>query len=362
MGGRFSRAAPNVSAAVSTRSSTRSNGRPASVLNTATASSAAPASLSPPPSRPPPVAHAYERWRDIAKPRPFNPATHFPGFLPPRPLGPTRIRQQQLQEQQQQQQQQQQQLQQQTPREQQEPMHTSVAPQNFMLGIQPQQGAVVDASFGYGQHPVSLAVNVSRLPPASLVPHESTNSAHLALLTRYLATLPPETPVPLAAVTKSFPHVILDGHHRVAAARALGLRMIPVWVVDDEAEDNTSSGTSSGKALQPLQLQQRQDISAEVRCFDAHSGERILLKTVAGLARAGGEGFGVKGTRHVVLGPRGEMRLLEEVTPRLPWADWTRGINVTALATAAATAVPPLNSEGEPTPTTASMFALDPPR
>ncbi|KAJ3168529.1 hypothetical protein HDU88_001419 [Geranomyces variabilis] len=351
MGGRFSRAAPNVSAAVSSRSSS-SNGRPASVLNTATATSAAPASLSPTPSRPPPVAHAYERWRDIAKPRPFNPATHFPGFLPPRPLGPTRIRQQQLQEQQQ--------LQQQTPREQEEPMHTSVAPQNFMLGIQPQQGAVVDASFGYGQptkqHPVSLAVNVSRLPPASLVPHESTNSAHLALLTRYLATLPPETPVPLAAVTKSFPHVILDGHHRVAAARALGLLMIPVWVVDDEAEDNTSSGTSSGKALQPLQP--RQDISAEVRCFDAHSGERILLKTVAGLARAGGEGFGVKGTRHVVLGPRGEMRLLEEVTPRLPWADWTRGVNVTALATA----VRPLNSEGEPTPATASMFALDPPR
>ncbi|KAJ3180941.1 hypothetical protein HDU87_001589 [Geranomyces variabilis] len=340
MGGRLSRAA-----AVSSSSS---------VFKPATASSPGPALLSPTPSPPPPVAHTYERWRDIAKPRPFNPATHFPGFLPPRPLGPTRIRQQQLQEQQQQ-------LQLQKPQEQEEPMHTSVAPPNFMLGIRPQQGAVVDASFGYGQHPVSLAVNVSRLPPASLVPHESTNSAHLALLTRYLATLPPDTPVPLAAVTKSFPHVILDGHHRVAAARALGLNMIPVWVVDDEAEDNNSSSSSS-KALQPLQQQQRQDISAEVRCFDAHSGERILLKTVAGLARAGGEGFGVKGTRHVVLGPRGEMRLLEEVTPRLPWADWTRGTNATAVAAAAATAVPPLASGGEATPETASMFALDPPR
>ncbi|KAJ3163628.1 hypothetical protein HDU86_000211 [Geranomyces michiganensis] len=365
MGGRLSRAAsatatknnlssssstirahlPAIDTTTTTTTTTTSSAAVVAAAASAASSSSSPPS-SPPPQPPPQPLHAYqyERWPDIARPRPFNPATEFPGFLPPRPLGPTKIHRK-------------------PPETTQKPMHVpSVAPPPHSLRAAHQGLAGIDSSFGYGSlHPVSLAVNVSHLPPASLVPHESTNPAHLALLTRYLATIPPDTPVPLAAVTKSFPHVILDGHHRVAAARALGLKKIPVWVVDDEKEDNISGNSSDISSTSSKALQQLPPRNPEVRCFDARSGERILLKTVAGMARAGGEGFGVKGTRHVVLGPGGEMRLLEEVTPRLPWADWTCGANVTA---AAAKALAPLSAGAseEPAPKNAEMFALDPPR
>ncbi|KAI8903416.1 hypothetical protein DFJ77DRAFT_422494, partial [Powellomyces hirtus] len=148
--------------------------------------------------------------------------------------------------------------------------------------------------------------SIAQLPPTSLIPHEPTNPTHLALLLTYLSSIPPETPVPLPVVTKSFPHVILDGHHRVAAACALNLRTIPVWVVDDEVES------------EDVQVV----VADEVRCFDTKCGERVLLKTVATLARSGVNVFGVKGTRHVVCGPSGDIRLLEEVTPRLAWQKW----------------------------------------
>ncbi|KAI8929613.1 hypothetical protein BC831DRAFT_396122 [Entophlyctis helioformis] len=155
--------------------------------------------------------------------------------------------------------------------------------------------------------------------PASLVRHEYTSRPHLESLLQYLQSLPPSSMVPIPVVTVSSPRVILDGHHRVAASRILGLKRIPVWEVDDADELGNWDTTL-------------------VRCYSRANGLRMPLSEVTGRARGGSIDWGIKGTRHVVFlqssssqqtgsmsNPRHIELALERVTPRIEWRLWLRG-------------------------------------
>ncbi|KAH6572621.1 hypothetical protein BASA61_006768 [Batrachochytrium salamandrivorans] len=132
---------------------------------------------------------------------------------------------------------------------------------------------------------------------------------------------PPNAPVPIPVVTASYPRVILDGHHRVAASRILGLKWIPVWEIDDLDEIG-----NWGKTL--------------VRCYSQTNGRRMALHEVTRRAREGNIDWGVKGTRHVAYLPSsqpqtsGDMHfevVLERVTPRVEWGLWTSSNDVAAV-------------------------------
>ncbi|OAJ37572.1 hypothetical protein BDEG_21579 [Batrachochytrium dendrobatidis JEL423] len=156
--------------------------------------------------------------------------------------------------------------------------------------------------------------------PIRLVRHEHTSRAHLESLLAYLQTIPPNSPIPVPVVTASHPQVILDGHHRVSASRILGLKLIPVWEVDDLDEiDNWD------KTL--------------VRCYAQSNGLRMALHEVTRRAREGNIDWGIKGTRHVAHFPlsrpqaSGEMFIevaLERVTPRVNWGSWISSNDVSS--------------------------------
>lgn len=149
-----------------------------------------------------------------------------------------------------------------------------------------------------------------------LVRHEYTSRPHLESLLSHLQSIDPDTPIPLPVVTTSFPPVILDGHHRVAASRIFGLKKIPVWQVDESEEVQDWEHTF-------------------IRCYSRNDGARMSLKSIIDGARAGRIDWGIKGTRHVAVleltegvdgMPTTDTTLLEleldRITPTIKWKLW----------------------------------------
>jgi hypothetical protein len=150
--------------------------------------------------------------------------------------------------------------------------------------------------------------NIEWKNPKLLLRHEYTSRPHLESLISHLSTIDMATAVPLPVITSTAPHVILDGHHRVAASRILGLKKIPVWVIDESEEIRDYN-------------------SSFVRCYSRTDGTRMALKDLIYGARKGRIEWGIKGTRHVaIIGKKDKMEVeLERVTPRLSWKEWQMG-------------------------------------
>ncbi|KAJ3075559.1 hypothetical protein HK102_005576 [Quaeritorhiza haematococci] len=166
---------------------------------------------------------------------------------------------------------------------------------------------------------------ISWLPPESLVPHEHTSQPHLEALLSHLAVLPTTSLLPIPVVTASSPRVILDGHHRVAASKALGIRRIPVWEVDVEDEGGIwwasegGEGENGGRDI-GMEAEERR---TSLRCYSRQDGRRIRIADVVKGARKGRVDWGIKGTKHVaVVTTDGREVPLVKVTPRIMWGVW----------------------------------------
>ncbi|KAJ3354719.1 hypothetical protein GGF32_002398 [Allomyces javanicus] len=159
---------------------------------------------------------------------------------------------------------------------------------------------------------------IAWLDPTDLIPHEPTSPPHLARLVEYLRTLDDDTLLPTIIVTRSHPHVILDGHHRWQASVTLGIPRVPCWVVDDRRADTDATLLP----VPPAQFLNATDLAARspveevgyryyrVRVYDTRHGGFLRIGDIAQRARdnwraatrsAGGIalGFGIKGTKHV---------------------------------------------------------------
>ena len=163
------------------------------------------------------------------------------------------------------------------------------------------------------------------MDPSTLIRHEYTSRPHLESLLRHLNSLSHDALVPIPVVTKSSPHVILDGHHRVAASRVFGIPLIPVWVVDDADEQSNWEETL-------------------VRCYSRQDHRRMPLQEVVESARTGRIDWGIKGTKHVAkLAVESGMQMeieLERVTPRVLWGVWKSGVNQTTILSDSLSEIP----------------------
>ncbi|KAI9179423.1 hypothetical protein H9P43_004743 [Blastocladiella emersonii ATCC 22665] len=211
---------------------------------------------------------------------------------------------------------------------------------------------------------------IAWLDPSSLIPHEPTSPAHLARLVEYLRSLDAAALLPTIIVTRTAPHVILDGHHRWQASLALGIPRVPCWVVDDTEAD----APGNPPALLPVPASQFLNASRihtlsngagvagaytdayeyyRVRVYDTRNFSVLRIRDIAARARAAwaahradpvaAVGFGVKGTKHVAIRVPGaagapavpadalegeeeaeeEVRL-EKVAPLVEWGLWRR--------------------------------------
>ncbi|KAJ3375483.1 hypothetical protein GGF31_004602 [Allomyces arbusculus] len=158
---------------------------------------------------------------------------------------------------------------------------------------------------------------IAWLDPTDLIPHEPTSAPHLARLVEYLRTLDDDTLLPTIIVTRSHPHVILDGHHRWQASVTLGIPRVPCWVVDDRRADTDATllPVPPAQFLNATDLAQRSAVEEvgyryyRVRVYDTRHGGFLRIGDIAQRARdnwraartAGGIalGFGIKGTKHV---------------------------------------------------------------
>ncbi|KAI8824327.1 uncharacterized protein EV422DRAFT_519755 [Fimicolochytrium jonesii] len=204
---------------------------------------------------------------------------------------------------------------------------------------------------------------IAYVDPTTLIPHELVSEPHLARLLTHLETVDAATPVPIPVITRSQPHVILDGHHRVAASKRLGLKLIPAWVVDDEDEERDWERTfvrcydagvgSAGEVETVVEVRVESSSSsgsestspspppspppsagATINTPPPPTRRKLLrrrpISTVVTAARAGHAAFGLKGTKHVAVvsspatSPDGkEVEVpLERVTPRVAWGEW----------------------------------------
>ncbi|KAG5456658.1 MAG: hypothetical protein BJ554DRAFT_3542, partial [Olpidium bornovanus] len=145
----------------------------------------------------------------------------------------------------------------------------------------------------------TIGPRIAFVNPATLLPHEDADPERVRRLADHLRDVPPSTQIPLPVTTSTFPRVILDGHHRVAACVALGIALVPVWEVDERHEDADWE-------------------NCHVRVYRRDDGSRCRLVDVVGAARRGKVDWGVKGPRHVaVTWLKGKKELdLETVAPR----------------------------------------------
>ncbi|KAJ3212642.1 Twinfilin-1 [Clydaea vesicula] len=156
--------------------------------------------------------------------------------------------------------------------------------------------------------------------PEGLVPHEYTSANGLKNLLKHLETLSTTSPLPMPVVTSSYPPVILDGHHRVAASIAMGITRIPVWIVDIGDDDPPSNVKRTFE-----EELSREEERTSIRCYATKDNSRIKISDIAKAARAGTIGFGIKGTRHVAIVAHNGLEVkLEKVTPRIMWGVWAR--------------------------------------
>lgn len=117
--------------------------------------------------------------------------------------------------------------------------------------------------------------------------------------------------LPVPVVSSTYPHVILYGHHQVAASVSLGIDRIPVMVVDVEEDYDSPE-------LVPLSIDDKLQIEecrTRIRCYAAADNSRIMISDLVEHARSGTIGFGIKGTRHVAVIHSNEVKL-EKVTPK----------------------------------------------
>lgn len=89
---------------------------------------------------------------------------------------------------------------------------------------------------------------VSAVPVAGLVPHEEHDERRALRLARHIGRAEVWT-APLVAERDSL--VVMDGHHRLRAARALGLLVLPVVLLVYEDAGVTLQAWRKGEAWSP---------------------------------------------------------------------------------------------------------------